>query len=448
MLSLKTFLKTGHKRSINVKQNIIAMLAIRGVSIVISLILVPLTIDYINPTRYGIWITLSSIVAWFSFFDIGFSFSLRNRFTELKTTNNHEKARAYVSTIYASLGIIFLIVWILFFIVHHFINWTTVLNAPPEMNDELSKLALIVFSFFCLQIILRSMNTILIADQKPAKSSFFDMVGQLLTLFIIFVLTKLPSHSLLYLGSAIGFVPVFVMVISSVWFYNNEYKIYSPSIKYVDFKLNKDILNLGIKFFFIQIAVIVIYQTSNIIIAQVCGPKEVTVYNIAYKYFSVLTMVFMIVLTPIWSAFTEAQAKNDYEWMNNTLRKLKWTWLGLVVGAIILLLSSSLVYHLWIGNKVTVPFNVSAVMFVYVVFFNWSAIFSQIIAGLGKIKLSLFIAIIGSIINIPISVYLGQKWGIIGVVLASTIVCSMGGILGSIQLKLLLRQNARGIWNK
>jgi O-antigen/teichoic acid export membrane protein len=216
----------------------------------------------------------------------------------------------------------------------------------------------------------------------------------------------------------------------------------------VDFKLNKDILNLGIKFFFIQIAVIVIYQTSNIIIAQVCGPKEVTVYNIAYKYFSVLTMVFMIVLTPIWSAFTEAQAKNDYEWMNNTLRKLKWTWLGLVVGAIILLLSSSLVYHLWIGNKVTVPFNVSAVMFVYVVFFNWSAIFSQIIAGLGKIKLSLFIAIIGSIINIPISVYLGQKWGIIGVVLASTIVCSMGGILGSIQLKLLLRQNARGIWNK
>ena len=103
MWSINKFLKKGHIRSINVKKNIIAMFAIRGISIVISLILVPLTIDYVNPTRYGIWLTLSSIVAWVSFFDIGFTFSLRNRFTELKATNNYEKAKAYVSTIYASL---------------------------------------------------------------------------------------------------------------------------------------------------------------------------------------------------------------------------------------------------------------------------------------------------------------------------------------------------------
>ena len=68
----------GHERSVKAKKNIIASFLIRGLSIGISLILVPLTINYINSARYGIWLTLSSIVAWFSFFDIGLTQGLRN----------------------------------------------------------------------------------------------------------------------------------------------------------------------------------------------------------------------------------------------------------------------------------------------------------------------------------------------------------------------------------
>ena len=79
---IRRHLLKGHERSIKAKKNILGLLAIKGASIIIGFIMVPLTIGYINPTRYGIWLTLSSIVAWLSYFDIGFGHGLRNKFAE------------------------------------------------------------------------------------------------------------------------------------------------------------------------------------------------------------------------------------------------------------------------------------------------------------------------------------------------------------------------------
>ncbi len=105
---LNNIFSKGHERSIKAKKNIIASFFIRGISIAISLILVPLTINYVNPSRYGIWLTLSSIIAWFSFFDIGLTQGLRNKFAEAKAKGNDELAQIYVSTTFPASIISFL----------------------------------------------------------------------------------------------------------------------------------------------------------------------------------------------------------------------------------------------------------------------------------------------------------------------------------------------------
>jgi O-antigen/teichoic acid export membrane protein len=438
----------GHQRSLQAKKNIATSLLIKGISIAISLILVPLTINYINPTQYGIWLTLSSIIAWFSFFDIGFGNGLRNKFAEAKATGNIEKARIYISTTYSFLFIIFCGVWVLFFLVNFFLDWSRILNTPSDMTEELSKLALIVFSFFCMQIVLKTINTILIADQKSAKSAFLDMLGQLVALVIIFVLTSTTSGSLLNLGLALGFAPIFILIIASFFFFNKDYRSFTPSFKYVRIDQGKDIFKLGSKFFIIQIAAIVIYQTNNIIISQICGPKEVTVYNIAFKYFGILSMGFTIILTPFWSAFTEAKVLNDYEWMNKILKKLKMAWGILVLGALFLLLFSQYFYYLWIGDSVIIPFNVSLSIFAYIIVFNWCAIFSQITAGLGKIKLQLYSAILACLVNIPLSIFLGNIYGIVGIISATTLLSLISAVWNPIQIKMILTKTAKGIWNE
>jgi hypothetical protein len=47
---------------------------------------------------------------------------------------------------------------------------------------------------------------------------------------------------------------------------------FAPSLKYVKFHYARDLMTLGIKFFIIQMAGVILYQTNNIIIAQLFGP--------------------------------------------------------------------------------------------------------------------------------------------------------------------------------
>src|ERR1035437_10668458 len=86
---IKIFFTEGNQRSIKAKKNILVISIIKGCSIAVSLLLVPITIHYVNPTRYGIWLTLSSIVGWFSFFDVGLGNGLRNKFAEAVTNGKY-----------------------------------------------------------------------------------------------------------------------------------------------------------------------------------------------------------------------------------------------------------------------------------------------------------------------------------------------------------------------
>ncbi len=441
-------LNSSNERSVNAIKNIIASFGIKGVSIVVQLLLVPMTIHYVNPTQYGIWLTLSSIIGWFSFFDIGFGNGLRNRFAEAKATGNYDKAKSYVSTAYICIGAIFAIIWILFFVINFFIDWSKILNAPTQMARELSIVALIVISFFCLQMILKLINTVLIADQKTAKSAFFDMLGQIIALLIIFILTKTTYGSLIYLALALGFCPILVMLFSSFWFYNRNYKQFKPKICQFEKNIVNDILRLGGKFFFIQIGVMVIYQTNNIVISQVCGPNDVTIYNVAFKYFSMANMIFTIILVPYWSAFTDAYSLKDYNWMKNSRRQLEKVCLLLSILLLIMLIFSNLFFQLWVGNSVKVPFQLSLLICFYILLMLRSSIHLNILNGIGKIKIQMWSNLFLCVLNIPITVILGLRFGLNGVVIGNILMILPNIIWAPMQTNLILKNEASGIWNK
>ncbi len=445
---LSNKINKGHQRSVNAKKNILASFLIRGCNIAISLVLVPLTIHYVNPTQYGIWLTLSSIIGWLGFFDIGFGNGLRNKFAEAIAKGDHELARIYLSTTYAILGSIIAVVLILFYCINPFLNWSAILNSPPGMAAELSTLALLVFSFFCIQFVLQLITTIITANQQPAKASFFNFLGSLFSLIVIFILTKTTSGNLIYLGLSLGFTPVLVLTASSLWFYNHEYKKYAPSLKFVKFSYARNLMTLGVKFFIIQIASIIFYETSNLIIAQLFGPAEVTSYNIAYKYFGVIPMVMAIIMTPFWSAFTEAWVKKDMEWIRSTITKLRKFWIILTVVALLMLLVSGFVYRMWVGKEIVISITISMAMASYVIINAWNNIHSQFLNGVGKIKMQLYLAAAGSLINIPLAIFLGKTLGIYGVVLSTTIISIVSAVITPIQYKKIINNTASGIWAK
>lgn len=446
--SINSFL-SGHQRSVKAKKNIIASFFLKGISILINLILIPLTIDYLNPTNFGIWITLTSIIAWFNYFDIGLGNGLRNKLAAAKAKGDIELGQVYISTTYALITIIAVVFFILFTIINPFLNWGEIFNTTENL-EELQKLVLIVFSVFCLQFIVKLINMIFIADQRPAMSNVINTTGSLLSLLAILVLINTTDSSILYLGATFSIINVVVPFAAGLWFFNTSYKHFKPSLKTIDFSYTKELLGIGSQFFILQGSILIVYLTDNLIITQVSGPEYVTPYNIAFKYFGIITIFFTIVTKPYWSAFTEAFLKNEISWIESAFRKVMKLWI-LSIGLVILMLfTSQFVYELWIGSEIEIPFLLSLVMAIYVVMASNIMIFSNFLYGIGKIRLSLYHALFVGIINIPLSVYLAKnlELGNVGVILATCFGVLISMIIQPIQCYKIIKGRATGIWNK
>lgn len=426
------------------------MVVLKGISIATGFLLVPLTLHYLNATNYGIWLTLSSIIGWFSFFDIGLGNGLRNKFAEALANQDVPLAQVYVSTTYFFLCIIIGILFVLFVSLNTFLDWARILNARGSSSENLNLVVFITFTFFCLRFILGLIGTILIADQKPAMNSLLDVSGNLLSLIIIFLLVNYTAGSLVYLSFALGISTTLVLLIASLWLFFGAYKHIRPLWSQVKIGYARELMTLGVRFFILQIGAIIVFSTSNILITQLFTPADVVPYNIAFKYYNLISMFFAIILTPFWSAYTEAYAKGDVPWIQNTLAALKKAWLIAAIAVLLMSFFADTFYHIWIGKSVTIPLGISISMGAYVLISAWCNIFVNFINGTGKIQLQVFTGIIISVLNIPLAILFVKlfHWGVPGIILAPCACLVPLCFLWPIQVKRILSGTARGIWAK
>lgn len=447
----KGLINKGHDRSVKAKKNIVASILIKGVSIAISLVLVPLTINYVNPSRYGIWLTLSSIVAWFSFFDIGLTQGLRNKFAEAKAKGEDSLAQIYVSTTFGILAIIFSVIWLVFFIANNYLNWSKILNISADMQSEISILAVIVFTYFCMQFVLRVITTLLMADQQPAKSSLLDLLGQIFSLIFIFILVKTTEGSIVKLGLALCLSPLLVLIAANIFFFKGQFKKYKPELSKIKFSYAKGLFNLGIIFFVIQVAGMIQYETANIIIARNFGTTEVTSYNIVFKYFGVLHMAFMIFITPFWSASTEAYANHDFQWIKNGMKKYNLLTIVGIAGGALMLLFSQTAYRLWLGEgTVSIDFWLSFWGFAFFSIGMFGSKYVYFLNGINAIRIQFWASVFSPFIYIAIAVLLINYYnmGVYSLFIAALITNAYAYFLAPLQYHMIIVKGKKGIWVK
>jgi Na+-driven multidrug efflux pump len=156
----------------------------------------------------------------------------------------------------------------------------------------------------------------------------------------------------------------------------------------------------------------------------------------------VVTMVFSIITSPYWSAYTEAYIKKDFDWIKKTIRQLLLMWLVLVVGAVLMLLFSEYAYHLWVGDSIKIDFKLSLFMMLYTLIVSFGNIFIMVLNGIGRIRLQMLVNIVLMLVFIPLSYFLAVvlHLGIIGIVL-STIFCSLyGPLIAPLQVRKMLQE--------
>jgi O-antigen/teichoic acid export membrane protein len=447
---VRRYFQQGNPRSILAKKQIVGSLFVRAASIAISLILVPLTINYVNPARYGVWLVLSSMVSWASFFDVGFNSGLRNRFAEAKAKGNDTLARIYVSTAYVFLGILFSFLMLILLVVSHFVDWGVVLNIRSANEDQVGAVAAVIIVYFCVTFVLRIVNTLLTADQKPAHASLIDMFGQLISLAVIFVLTRFGNGSLMHLTLALCLPQIVVLLAANLVLYGTACSAYAPSFGLAQSAYARDILGLGVKFFLPSLACIIQFQTTSFLIAHYFDVTQVTAYNIAYKYFYVLQMVFTIVTTPLWSSVTDSYSRGDEIWIRHVVNKYLYLLLGFVAMALLMLAFADTIYDFWIGrNRLHISFNISLMCCLFVISSMFATIFVSVLNGIGALKIQIVSSFIAPVVFVVLSLFfiLKLRTGAEGILIASILSNVFGVVIAPIQYyKVLINKSSAKVW--
>lgn len=442
----KKILNKEDARSSNIVKNIFGSLAVKGVSIVANLALIPLTIDYLSGLKYGVWLTISSTLAWINFFDVGLGHGLRNKLTESIAKGETHKAKSYVSTAYVSITIMCAILFGVFLIINSFLNWNKLLNIPSTVDENMGEIAIIVFSMFAIQFIFQLINSILLSTQQSYKVGLFSMISNVFALLGILILKHFIKESLYYIALVFSSIPVLVYAILNIYYFKTSFKDFSPSIKFFRRDALKDVLHVGVKFFVIQISVLVLMGTSNILICNYMDPTFVPPYTVAFRYFSIITMLFSIIMVPYWSAYTEAYIKNDFAWIQKTIKQALRIWGVFVIGAIVMLVVSSFAYPLWVNDlEVTskIDFPLSVLMMIYAVLIAFGSVFMMFLNGIGQIKLQMTINLIGMCLFFPLS-YLFVEilgMGLSGIILSTIIGGAYGYLVAPFEVRNVLRKH-------
>jgi O-antigen/teichoic acid export membrane protein len=212
--------------------------------------------------------------------------------------------------------------------------------------------------------------------------------------------------------------------------------------------LIKDIVGIGTQFFIIMISMLFIFQFTNIIITRELGAEYVTIYNVTYKIFSIMIVAVTILLNPVWSAFTDAYTKNDYEWVRKCLKRIEKMGIMTVPVIILLLLLSEFIFDIWLGGKVETNIHLTICMAVYAICQIMSQVYMYPLNGMGKVRLQLFVYLFFAVVAIPGIIYFTRKWGIVGTMIVPTLTYFVQAIVNKVQIMKIINKKATGIWNK
>ena len=447
--NIKNRFSTLDKRSAIVIKNSMATALMKVAVLLCSLVMVPITLNYLNAENYGIWMAMTSILYWFAFFDVGLGNGMRNYLSEAISRQDYIKARSYFSTAIFLLAIIAVLIGILSIIIIFQLDLNHIFNTHIMSNKSLAYIMVVAISFSLIQFVAKNVGMVYIAMQRYAINDFIVFIGQLISTIIVYIITKTTESHLIYIVIAITSIPALVFILASIPLLKQHPQL-KPSIKSIDFTSAKKIIGKGLGFFIIQItSCLVIFGSANILISHYCGPEQVTVYNISYKLFNILIIIYTIIISPLWNAYTDASVKNDYAWIRKIFKKSIYLWAASLLLGLLMLLISGWFFKKWVGNSIDIPLGVSISILIYVCMFNFNNCVTYLINGLNKIKIQIITSILGTIIYlIAVCFFIKGTYGIYGISISMCVVYTLMSLVHLYQCNLLAKNKAHGIWNE
>lgn len=413
------------KLTSNLGRSMSRAMVYKGISMALSLVYVPVVLNYLGDYKYGVWASILNILSWISYFDLGIGNGLRNRLSEsLASSTPRISPKVLVSSAYAILMGVVSIVAVVCGVAIAFVDWPALLSA---WNVDESLLCVVELSFLgmCFSFVLTLCNSVYYALQKAQVVNLISVCQQAVMLLSVWLLSLTGTSSLTAVAVFYVLSNILVYGVFTVYVFARNRSL-APSPRCCSREVAKDVGGLGIMFFVAQIATLVLFTTDNLIVSNLFGPEQVTVYATANKVFTVLPSLFAALVVPLWSKTTVDYARGDIVEIRASLSKMRRLIAVATMGVIIMVVAFKPVVQLWLGRDLGFENSLVILMGVYAVIYMWNAIYSQIVNGLALVGFIAAIAFVQLVVNIPLSIFLASSCGLgVNGVLLGTIIAML-----------------------
>jgi O-antigen/teichoic acid export membrane protein len=395
----------------------VAALGARSIGIVTTLVSVPITIRYLGPERYGLWMTLSALIAMLAFADLGIGNGLLNAVSAAHGNDDRRAAEHLVSSAFFVLLGVALVLAAAFAAAYGSIPWQGVFNVSSSTAvHEAGPAAAVFVGCFLVNLPLGVVQRIQLAYQEGFANSVWVAVGNLLGLagVVLGVHARAPLQWLV-LGMAGG--PVVAALANGIMLFGRKRPWLRPSLRRVTQPAAREIARLGALFFVLQLAFVLAYSADNLIAAQVIGPGAVATYAVAMKLFGIGPVVLAMMLLPLWPAYAESIEHGDADWLRATFKRSLWISAGVTVPLAILLVPlGGPILHAWAGAAIDPGVLLLVGLGVWMVLGASGTAVAMLLNGASVVRFQVVSALSMAVLNVALSIVLARWIGLAGVI--------------------------------
>ncbi len=399
--------------------------AFRGVSMAGTFVTIPLVLDQLGPTRFGLFVLVTQLATLLVFSDLGLGNGLITALAQARADGDERRARELVSSTWALLLVVATAGGGLFAILFPLVSWSAVLGVDGVGSGAVALSVLVFAVLFLVGVPASIAQKVHLARQEGLQANAWQTLGALLTITGTVLCVTTSASVPWFVAAAVG-GSVVSGVANTVWLFWRHPEL-RPGRRYVTRERTRFVAGSGVLFLLLGVAGAVAYQTDALVISHVLGPSDVTTYSLALRLFAIPGLAVSFVLAPLWPAFGDAFARRDVAWVRQTLRRaIVWGAAVNIPGALLLVLLGQWLVDLWVGEgEVAVPTLLLVSFALWTVLNTVSGPLAMLLNGAHVVRFQVICAIAMAVLNLPLSIVLTEWLGVAGPILGSAIAQSL-----------------------
>ncbi|WP_197284675.1 lipopolysaccharide biosynthesis protein [Piscinibacter sakaiensis] len=285
------------------------------------LVSVPLTLNYLGPERYGLWMALSSLAALLAFADLGIGNGVLTLVAKAHGEGDIAALRRVISSAGVALCGIAALLLLALALLHPWVPWARLFNVRSAQAVAEAGPAFAVFgASLALAIPLTVVQRVQLGLQRGFLANLWQIGGNLLGLAGVLLAIRLEA-GLPWLVAGFTGLPLLAALANTLWFFGRVRPDLAPRPAALSRPVLSVLARTGFLFFVLQAVAALTYASDPMVIAQLLGAGAVAPFAVTERLFGVITMLLGLALTPLWPAYGEALARGDADWVRRTLRR-------------------------------------------------------------------------------------------------------------------------------